>query len=163
MFTLAQGCGQGERQGARVGMGMLLTASIMCSAFSAGAQAQVWTSHQPPQQSTGSHEAGALVQHHLPTKWHAHHQPLVEPVSHRDCPLQPLRALQQAPGLAGPPADVLVAAALIMSRTRRALSCQHSDSTTRPRGSSSWSSLLRCPSLSVLAVQLRAPAWSLHP
>ena len=107
MATLAQGC----RQGACPGMGMLLTASVLCTALSACAQTEVWPSHHPLQHGTGSHEADELVQHRLLTKRHAHHQPLVEPVSHRDCPLQPLRALQQAPGPAGLPADVLMAAA----------------------------------------------------
>lgn len=110
MVTFAQGCRQGDRQGARPGMGMLLTASVLCTALSACAQTEVWPSHQPLQHGTGSHKADELVQH-LPIKQHAHHQPLVEPVSHRDCPLQPLRALQQAPGPAGLQVDVLIAAA----------------------------------------------------
>ena len=95
----------GEREGAGQGLGVLLAASILCAASSACAQPEVWRRHQSIQPGSGS-PIGAE-----PTKWHAHHQPVVEPVSHRDCPLQPLRALQQAPGLAGPPADLLLAAA----------------------------------------------------
>lgn len=93
-----------------MGVGMLLTASILCIAIFACAQAEVRPGHKPLQLGTGNPEADELVQN-LRTKRHAHHQPLVEPVSHRDCPLQPLRALQQAPGRAGSPADVLIAAA----------------------------------------------------
>ena len=91
-------------------VGMLLTASILCTALSACAQPGVWPGHQPLQHGSGSPQADELVQR-LATPRHARHHALVEPVSHRDCPLQPLRALQQAAGRAGPPVDVLIVAA----------------------------------------------------